>query len=208
VGQLLVGISWFGGRRQCVVDESQHSIGVLTISWDDEKARAKPFLSALRERQTELDAITDATILASIAIATKPYAGRRHYHFDAPQSPEDDADLLEAQRALYSPDLLITSRSLKRVAREGAWVLWQSARAKGWGVSTPHLTVYFKAGEAAKLEWEHLTPAKGGGCELLRLSSLSSERGYAAANDDIQAFAQALQLMPGAQYECKTFADC
>jgi hypothetical protein len=207
VGGVIVGISWYGSKRK---EQHGFTIGMVTAHWHDEKAIAAPFVVALNARQTQLDGIKDATVAARVRFPTLPFKGIRHYHFDAIEHPENDPALVNAQRALYNPDLLVTPPALRALTHENEWTLWRSAEMSAVGISTPHDTVFLLPNETETFRWTHVTPARFSGHEHFKFGSLwSIQRSFGTSeqNADIEAFAATLKTVSQICYEYEEEMD-
>ena len=178
----------YGGPREGAVAH-------LGLHWPEALA-AQPYLVDWRARSAAL-----ADLLAEPATAITEFP----LVWEAAASAPGGSEARERHLALYAPRLLATPAALGKRLGARRFALWH--RPDGaWGLSNRHESVWLAPGEAARVIWIELQPAKGGGWSGLSLDrwEVRSAPGAAAIRDAAEAIAR----RPGMQLHREEGYDC
>lgn len=209
-GPVRLGLSWFGAARNSGCGQS---CGIFYVDWDDELAVARPYLSAWQSKREKFESIqpSEFCLLGSLTVLPQTIQIRKWFHFDAP-NPSLNIHLQNAQRAMYMPNLLSTSRQLNGLVGSTAEkvVCWNSAEYSCWGISNCFDTAYFSEGQAVNLSWDKIRPAKGPGGHYLCFGDLSVSLPYGdpTIEDEIQQFFELVSRMNGVVADVRDGSDC
>lgn len=205
----LLGTSWFGDTRH------EHGLalsGMLYQHWDDEKAAAKPYLSGFHSQLSKLEQIPFPIAKARLLDSNLDRPSiKKWYRTGAVFDPASDRSLIEAQRALYSPRLLLTPRAWSGklpIATSGELVMWQSKDGL-LGFSTPCDTWIAEPDELLVID-EFLThPAKGPGSHAVRLGEIEASVSYIeGGNPAIRDFIASIKSVVQAEHRFHESSDC
>ena len=209
-GAVRVGLSWFGSPR---ITTQGMTSGILYIDWDDEIAIARPYVESWLKHREELERLPKIgfEILGRLKVFEQSARTWRSYHFDAP-NPATDVKLQIAQRAMYAPKMVFTPRSLLKalVWKADDFALWRSQNDRCWGLSNRFDTVCFQEGEAVKVVWDRIMPAKGSGGHFISCAGLLAQLPYGevATFEKIQNFCDLLAGIKGVVCKINDGSDC
>ena len=205
----LWGASWFGDTRH---QRGLALSGMLYQHWDDEKAAAKPYLPEFHMQLSKLDQMPDPIAIARLRDSDLDRPSIRKWcHVGAVSDPASDRSLIEAQRALYSPRLLLTPRAWLRtlpIDDSGELVMWKS-KGSSLGFSTPCDTWLVESGGLLVID-EFLThPAKGPGSHAVRLGELEATVSYIeGGNPAIRDFIAAIKSVVQTEHRFHEASNC
>jgi hypothetical protein len=209
-GSVRLGLSWFGAARN---SGHSQSCGMFYVDWDDELAIARPYLSAWQSKREKFESIqsSDFFLLGSLFVLPQTTQVRQSFHFDA-RNPSLNVHLQNAQRAIYSPNLLSTSRQLNSlVVRDAEKIFcWNSPENSCWGISNCFDTAYFSEGQVVNLSWDKVRPAKGPGGHYLSFGDLSVSLPYGdpIIEAEIQQFFELVSQINGVVADVRDGSDC
>jgi hypothetical protein len=198
-GGASLGISLYGAPR--TVSNGQ-AVGSLWLNWEDEREAARPYLPEFSRREARLsELIAGANVVAVIALESIPQAAGKF-----PGEQAFDLELARSRMALRKALSLPTPAEIQSRISTNEIMLWRSAAAPYWGLSTFHDTVAFSSEQQVTIKWSKLTPAKGSGSTSFNVGDLYLRGPFSSPR--ITSLVDALREMPNTAVEYEEYPDC